>query len=170
MEKFIPKALAKEAETEWQLWEKSIEQQEDKAETAPNEPTPFLRWTAPVYNTYKANWDVSVKPVSRHFGVGIIVRDYMGQVCAASCLAFEGRPDPTVAEAMGALCAVEFCRDLGLKNIMSWRMEHVRRAANEAAHGLARAAEITGVDRIWMEEVPEVVHDIVVLEQFALIV
>lgn len=117
-----------------------------------------------------------------------------------------GCPDPTVVEAMRALCALEFCRYLGLQNIFlegdskvvvqaikggspwcsfgqiiedihaillgfrSRRVEHVRREANEAAHGLARAAGNTGVSRIWMKEVPNIVHDVILLEQFALVV
>ncbi|XP_059433934.1 uncharacterized protein LOC132167054 [Corylus avellana] len=46
------------------------------------------------------------------------VRDFKGQVCAATCLVQEGSLEPTVAEAMGALNALEFCRDLGFQEIV----------------------------------------------------
>ncbi|XP_059431601.1 uncharacterized protein LOC132165120 [Corylus avellana] len=183
-----------------------MEHQEEKAATEPNNIISHIRWKALDYDTYKVNWDVSVKAASRRFGVGIIVWDFIGHVCAASCLVQEGRSEPTVAEAMGALSAVEFCRDLGFQKIVleedskavvqavkggatwsnfgqiiedihtilpgfrSWRVEHVRREANGAANGLARAAGINGKHRVWMEEVLDFIHDVVTLESSALVV
>ena len=51
-------------------------------------------------------------------------------------------------------------------------MEHViSTKANKAAHGLARVAGINvGVSRIWMEEIHDIIHDVVFLEQSALVV
>ncbi|XP_059431532.1 uncharacterized protein LOC132165040 [Corylus avellana] len=51
-------------------------------------------------------------------GFGVVVRDHEGLVCAALSKTMDGCPDPTTAEAMGALCAMEFCRDLGLQDLI----------------------------------------------------
>jgi hypothetical protein len=39
-------------------------------------------------------------------GCGVVVRDHEGLVCAALSKTIDGCPDPTTAEAMGALCAI----------------------------------------------------------------
>lgn len=201
-----PAVLAKEVDARWKSWEASMEHNEIMVGTAPNGGNSHIRWKAPAYDTYKVNWDVSVKADSRRFGVGLIVRDFMGQVCAACCSVQEGCPEPTVAEAMGALTAVEFCRDLGFQKIVlegdsksvvqavnggtpwckfgqimedihailpgfrSWKAEHVRREANAAAHGLAKAAELNEIHKVWMEEVPDLILDVVNLERSAIVV
>ncbi|XP_059454995.1 uncharacterized protein LOC132185207 [Corylus avellana] len=51
-------------------------------------------------------------------GIGVIIRDSQGLVSAALSFTREGFPEPTTAKSMGALCAVEFCRDLGMQNII----------------------------------------------------
>lgn len=138
-------------------------------------------------------------------GFGVIVRDHDGMVCAALSKTMEVCPDPTTAEAMGALCAVEFCRDLGLQDMIregdlkpvvqalkdngppwckygqvicdihavstgfrSWTVEHVSREANHATHGLAKLAVQGFIEKLWMEEIPYYIQDIVILEQLVL--
>jgi hypothetical protein len=44
----------------------------------------------------------------------------------------------------------------------------VRREANQAAHGLAKAATSTSIDRIWIEETPYCISNIVIVELFAM--
>jgi ribonuclease HI len=58
-----------------------------------------------------------------------------------------------------------------LPSYRSWQVKHVKTELNEAAHGLAKIARNARVASIWiMEEIPRCIHDIVVLEQAALIV
>ena len=59
----------------------------------------------------KANWDTGLKVDNGRCGVRVIVRDSKGLVSAALSRTLEVCPDPSVAEAMGNLIAVEFCRD-----------------------------------------------------------
>jgi hypothetical protein len=50
----------------------------------------------------------------------------------------------------------------------SWMICHVKREANAAAHELARAAVKTPMDRIWIEDIPSCIFDLVNLERLAL--
>ena len=47
-------------------------------------------------------------------------------------------------------------------------MEHVKREANECWH-LVKVVENVSVSRSWMEEIPDIIHDVVILEQYALV-
>jgi hypothetical protein len=57
-----------------------------------------------------------------------------------------------------------------LNRLRSWNIGHVKREANSAAHILAKevAAGTLEDERIWMEETPLCISDIVFLEQSAL--
>lgn len=44
---------------------------------------------------------------------------------------------------------------------------HVKRGAKRAAHGLAKIAAREQIEKIWMEEIPSNIYDIVIIEQFA---
>jgi hypothetical protein len=47
-------------------------------------------------------------------------------------------------------------------------IKHVKRNANSPAHGHAKNAVKNIINRIWIEENPPIIHDIVTLEQIAL--
>lgn len=47
---------------------------------------------------------------------------------------------------------------------------HVKRGANGAAHGLAKLATREHIDKIWMEEIPSSIYNIVISEHSALFV
>jgi ribonuclease HI len=55
-----------------------------------------------------------------------------------------------------------------LKTFRCWDIGHIKRTANGAAHGLAKAAVKNLGERIWLEEIPSTIYDIVTIEQFAL--
>ena len=55
-----------------------------------------------------------------------------------------------------------------LKSFRRWDIRHVKRTANGAAHGLAKATVRELGERIWIEEIPSTIYDIVTIEQFAL--
>lgn len=50
----------------------------------------------------------------------------------------------------------------------SWDIMHVKRVANAAAYGLAQFAATNKTNKIWMEEIPNSIYNIVTLVQFAL--
>jgi ribonuclease HI len=64
------------------------------------------------------NWDAALDSVNRRMGVGILVRDHLGMVIAARSHTLVFLTEPVVAEAIAALHAVEFSRDLGLPRIV----------------------------------------------------
>jgi ribonuclease HI len=55
-----------------------------------------------------------------------------------------------------------------LHSLTSWKCTFVNREANEAAHGLARAAITNVSDRFWRDSTPNCISDIVLMEQLAL--
>jgi ribonuclease HI len=55
-----------------------------------------------------------------------------------------------------------------IHSFSSWRVSHISRVANSAAHGLAKAAVKHIIDQVWMEEIPICICDVVLLEQSAL--
>jgi hypothetical protein len=55
-----------------------------------------------------------------------------------------------------------------LKSFRRWDIGHVKRTVNGAAHALAKSAVRELGERIWIEEIPNTIYDIVAIEQFAL--
>ena len=49
-----------------------------------------------------------------------------------------------------------------LNSFRRWDIGHIKRMANGAAHGLAKAARELG-GRIWLEEIPSTIYDVVIL-------
>ncbi|XP_042986091.1 uncharacterized protein LOC122314582 [Carya illinoinensis] len=69
-----------------------------------------IQWNAPPANVYKVNWDSAV-------GVGTIIRDWEGRVIACMRMCRPLFPNPSLAEAFGALHSVKLAFDIGLKQI-----------------------------------------------------
>jgi len=151
------------------------------------------RWVKPAPNNIKINWDAALDGRKKLMGMGIVVRDSQGEVKAAMCDVIPYIRDPVVAEAIGARCAVQFGRNLGLESIefegdtreiilalrnpaevdsihgylltetrqlldslSSWRVSHVRREGNMAAHLLAKFALSKQSQRVWLNSCPSV--------------
>ena len=55
-----------------------------------------------------------------------------------------------------------------LGSLQSWFICHVKRDANQAAHGLAKEVTVTSMERNWIEETLNCISDIVNLELLAL--
>jgi hypothetical protein len=51
-----------------------------------------------------------------------------------------------------------------LQQINRWAVSHVRRTANEAAHNLAKLALSSSEERLWTDDFPLCVQDIVIAE------
>ena len=56
-----------------------------------------------------------------------------------------------------------------LRSFRHWRISHVRREANGAAHGLANEVIRMIMDKVWMEEAPNCISTIVSLEHSAIV-
>ncbi|XP_042944124.1 uncharacterized protein LOC122278076 [Carya illinoinensis] len=76
-----------------------------------------LRWAKPMHNSYKFNWDAAVRAKEGRVGIGVIVRDFQGQVVGTVRAQRPLRGTPFDAEAYGLLVATEFTRDLGLQQV-----------------------------------------------------
>lgn len=51
-------------------------------------------------------------------GVGVLIRDERGSVIAALSKLITAVHEPAEAEATATLCAVEFCREVGVHDIL----------------------------------------------------
>jgi hypothetical protein len=71
------------------------------------------RWTYPPEGIYKCNWDASVNVTKGWVGLGIVVRDYYGLILGAKCITMEMVADSSLAKVIGALYAVQFCKEVG---------------------------------------------------------
>ncbi|XP_041001605.1 uncharacterized protein LOC121247300 [Juglans microcarpa x Juglans regia] len=66
----------------------------------------------------KANWDASVDQLNCRIGIGVIIRDWLGNEVATLRSQRELFLDPAMAEAVGALKAVIFCQELHMSRII----------------------------------------------------
>jgi ribonuclease HI len=57
-----------------------------------------------------------------------------------------------------------------LGSFRRWEIVHAKRTQNHAAHGLAKEATREVMDKVWIEEIPLCIYDIILSEQFALFV
>lgn len=78
----------------------------------------LARWLPPSVGIFKVNWDVGFNPKLLRMGAGVVVRDDHGRVHAAQSKTLSSYQEPMVVEALVALQAVEFSRDLGLQDII----------------------------------------------------
>jgi hypothetical protein len=76
------------------------------------------RWEAPLSQYFKVNWDVAISYGEKRMGVGVIIRDGMGHVIVALSQPILALHETTTTEAMAALRAVEFCREVGINDIL----------------------------------------------------
>jgi ribonuclease HI len=55
-----------------------------------------------------------------------------------------------------------------LKGFYQWRISYISRDGNQAAHGLSKLATTKEIDYLWINKVPDCIHDIILMEQHAL--
>ncbi|XP_042939421.1 uncharacterized protein LOC122274452 [Carya illinoinensis] len=75
------------------------------------------KWSKPMQNSYKLNWDAAVRAKEGRVGIGVIVRDFQGQVVGTVRAQRPLRGTPFNAEAYGLLITAEFSKDLGLQQV-----------------------------------------------------
>ncbi|XP_042958141.1 uncharacterized protein LOC122293703 [Carya illinoinensis] len=120
------------------------------------------KWSKPMHNFYKLNWDATVRAKEGRVRICVIVRDYQDKVVGTVRAQRPLRGTPFDAEAYGLLVAAVFNRDLGLQQSkaldwsfegcliedakrvlnlsINWTVSHVHREANMATHQLAKVA------------------------------
>jgi hypothetical protein len=72
-----------------------------------------VKWRSPPPGWVKVNWDVAVDKSNGRIGLGVVIRDHTGKLCAAKSLTRIGFLEPVAAEAMAVLVAVQLCGELG---------------------------------------------------------
>ncbi|XP_059436284.1 uncharacterized protein LOC132169234 [Corylus avellana] len=77
-----------------------------------------VKWKNPPVGYYKMNWDMALDNIHKCMGFGMIARDDQGNVIAAQSKHISAIQAPVVGEAMAALEAVEFSREVGLQDVI----------------------------------------------------
>ena len=116
-----------------------------------------------IYNPTTAETLVSWKAVVLGVQLGVIYLEVEGDAkevvnglnCASHCL---GRKRPVLNDIKTLL-----------QSFNTWKVTHVNRGTNGAAHTLARLVLSGGEDRIWFENFPTSVQEIVSVEQTQII-
>jgi ribonuclease HI len=74
-------------------------------------------WRPPAEGILKANWDAAINGKGGKMGMGVVIRNNNGKFCAAKSSFINGCFDPTVAEALAATHAINFCKELGIQRL-----------------------------------------------------
>lgn len=75
-------------------------------------------WLAPPVNFVKVNWDAAVDIAHGKMEIGVVIRNSNGEVLASLAAPKASIIAPDTAEAMAALKAVSFSRDLGFTKVV----------------------------------------------------
>lgn len=71
----------------------------------------------PVVDFVKDNWDATVDKTKRMMGIGVIVKNSLGEVFATLSSSKKHITDPIIVETSATLRAAIFCLELGLQMI-----------------------------------------------------
>jgi hypothetical protein len=75
-------------------------------------------WKPPLNDHIKVNWDVAISSKKGCFGLRIVLRNSRGDFMGACCMVQFQRTEACMAEAMIALWAVKFCKDVGFFEVI----------------------------------------------------
>ena len=75
-------------------------------------------WMAPPPTIYKINYDGAVSLSSNCSGIGVVIQNSVGLVVASLAQRFRQAYKPVEIEAMAAIRAIEFAREIGVDRIM----------------------------------------------------
>ncbi|KAL2935506.1 hypothetical protein RDABS01_018624, partial [Bienertia sinuspersici] len=166
----------------------------EKANEKPTGGTPSegqATWKPPEESCYKINSDATIFSDGR-MGMGGVIRDYIGDVMAATCCCERGRVAPDVAEAMAARHAIKIAYEAAghtteegkgdptifgaiVNDIIAWgrrctqfATSFVRRSGNRVAHALAHYSCNGNENTVWIEEVPQHIQDLVSADSYAM--
>jgi len=76
------------------------------------------RWLPPPDGFIKVNSNASVNENQGWVGLGIVARDNNGFVLGEKIVTKEMVAEPSIAEAIGALCAMQFCQESGFFDVL----------------------------------------------------
>ena len=109
----------------------------------PIRPEPKPKWIAPPWDKYKINYDAAISNAENKAGIGIVVRDYNGEVMASLIQQLEQAYQPMEVEAMAACKAVEFGSEIGVDcAIMKGDSEVIMKALRNNDNGLTPFAPL----------------------------
>ncbi|XP_059446380.1 uncharacterized protein LOC132177917 [Corylus avellana] len=74
-------------------------------------------WKAPPHGWFKANWDIGVDSKRGQVGLGAVIHDQHGKMWVSKSQTQQGFLDPSAAEAMAALMAVQLCMEMGIQQV-----------------------------------------------------
>ena len=83
-----------------------------------NHPVANERWKTPPRGTMKINWDAAIDRCKKLMGIGIVVRDFTGDVVATQSTMKAYVCDPVVAEALALWMAVVLVGQLGFMDVI----------------------------------------------------
>ncbi|XP_042939386.1 uncharacterized protein LOC122274411 [Carya illinoinensis] len=86
------------------------------------------RWIKPTQGFIKANWDASLG--TQNLGLGIVLRNGIGEVLACACYKKPPVSDSTLAETMALWQAVELSNELGFRVILEGDAQVMVQAIN----------------------------------------
>jgi ribonuclease HI len=64
------------------------------------------------------NWDATVGKNFGRLGLGAVIRDHNGFMCASKSLTRPGMLDPTAAKALAAIMAISLYNELGIRQVL----------------------------------------------------
>ncbi|XP_042958143.1 uncharacterized protein LOC122293710 [Carya illinoinensis] len=89
---------------------------EVKITSATNMGSGSQRWIKPIQGFIKANWNASTN--TSNLGLGIVLRDEVGEVLACACFKKPPISDSSLAETMALWQAVELSHELGFNRVI----------------------------------------------------
>ncbi|XP_048489904.1 uncharacterized protein LOC125491871 [Beta vulgaris subsp. vulgaris] len=148
-------------------WEKA---NEVMVHEGPRMPQLVKVWKPPDEGCYKINSNAALFGENL-VGFGGVVRDYLGDIMIATCASMEGEFQVEEVEAMAARHSLQIATQAGLRtveletdNVKLFSHSKKSFGGNTVAHILARESNNYSEMRVWMEEVPSVAHNAVILD------
>jgi ribonuclease HI len=119
------------------------------------EATARITWKAPPTDCLKVNWDAGIDRKKGRVGLGVIIRDHLGRVWASKSQTRRGFLDPTTAETMAALLAIQLCCEMGIQRVqLEGDAKNVITAVNSGEPDGSSRGQITEDIREMLKGVP----------------
>ncbi|KAF5468997.1 hypothetical protein F2P56_013102, partial [Juglans regia] len=110
-------------------------------------------WQAPPLNWIKLNWDGATDKAQGLIGVGVVARDSAGHIISTLRTSKHLFPDPLLAEAFGALQAMNFGLELGFTQvIIEGDSLQVVRALKNEKEGWSSASMIMNDTKVLLQK------------------
>ncbi|XP_041020422.1 uncharacterized protein LOC121262053 [Juglans microcarpa x Juglans regia] len=77
-----------------------------------------MRWKKPNRGQVKVNWDATIDQKQKKMGIGVVIRDEMGEALTTCCDQKKHVQHSAIAECMALWKAMELCRDLGFLRVV----------------------------------------------------